>query len=144
MIPFLIEESKFSRKFCEALAQRISVEAYVPQECKRFDNVMVMVRRRESVRSARSVAFEGMSPGEAHAAMAAMEKGYLNPMQIQRRMTNRKSKMIWYLLHLDLSTVYIYELRATTFSFHCVFEVRATTELIFDSSRVSPYSYTHL
>mmetsp|Transcript_19939 Transcript_19939/g.29408 ORF Transcript_19939/g.29408 Transcript_19939/m.29408 type:complete len:94 (+) Transcript_19939:289-570(+) len=89
------KESKYTREFCESLAQRISAEANVPQECKHFDNVMIMVRRRESIRSAQSVAFEGMSPGEAHAAMAAKERGHLNPMQIQRRMTNRTSNRVW-------------------------------------------------
>jgi hypothetical protein len=56
---------------------------------------MIMVRRRESKRSAQAVAFEGMTPAEAASAIAARERGHLNPMQIQRRMTNRKSNRVW-------------------------------------------------
>jgi hypothetical protein len=91
----LAVEPKYNRKFCERLAQTISTETDVPQQCRDFDTVMIMVRRRESKRSAQAVAFEGMTPAEAASAIAARERGHLNPMQIQRRMTNRKSNRVW-------------------------------------------------
>ena len=88
-------DQKYTRSYCEAIAQKITLVNKVPNECKDFSSVMAIIRRREETQSNHARAFEGMTPGEAQAAMAAREKGHLNPMQIQRRMTNRNSRRVW-------------------------------------------------
>jgi hypothetical protein len=48
-----------------------------------------------SNRKSHTIAFQGMSPGEAAAAMAAREKGHLHHAQIQRRLTTSKKRTLW-------------------------------------------------
>ncbi|GFH52208.1 hypothetical protein CTEN210_08684 [Chaetoceros tenuissimus] len=92
---FTDEDIKYTENFCEALAQKLGARQDIPDECRSYDSVKMILNRREAVRGAAAVAFEGMTPAEAQAAMAAREKGHLNPMQIQRRMTNRNKTRVW-------------------------------------------------
>mmetsp|Transcript_10749 Transcript_10749/g.15676 ORF Transcript_10749/g.15676 Transcript_10749/m.15676 type:complete len:94 (-) Transcript_10749:399-680(-) len=89
------EDTKFTRKHCEALLDTIAHDRDVPKECKEYSAVLAVLLKRDSNRSDDAIAFEGMHPGEALAAKAARERGHLNPSQIQRRMTNRNSKRVW-------------------------------------------------
>lgn len=89
------EETKYTQKYCEEIAKKMPINSDIPLDCKHYESVMAIIRRKENVRSAHAVAFEGMTPGEAQAAMAARERGHLNPMQIQRRMTHRHHTRIW-------------------------------------------------
>lgn len=89
------KETKYTQKYCEEIAKKMPINSDIPLDCKHYESVMAIIRRKENVRSAHAVAFEGMTPGEAQAAMAARERGHLNPMQIQRRMTHRHHTRIW-------------------------------------------------
>jgi len=88
-------ETKFTRTYCEAIVKKMTFNSEVPHKCKEYASVMALIRKKESNRSQCAVAFEGMTPSEAQAAMAARERGHLNPHQIQRRMTHRNSTRVW-------------------------------------------------
>lgn len=67
----------------------------LPRECEQFHDVKLALQRKNSNREAHAIAFQGMSPAEAAAAMAARERGHLHHAQIQRRLTNTKDRSIW-------------------------------------------------
>jgi hypothetical protein len=50
------------------------------------------LQRKNSNKQSQAIAFQGMHSGEATAAMAARDRGQLHHAQVQRRMTNNKSK----------------------------------------------------
>mmetsp|Transcript_10875 Transcript_10875/g.19880 ORF Transcript_10875/g.19880 Transcript_10875/m.19880 type:complete len:127 (-) Transcript_10875:517-897(-) len=90
---YLEEEStspSMSKEQCECLAEKMNTNT-LPPECKQYPSVLQTLQRTNSNRSDHAVAFAGMSPGEAQAAMAAREKGHLNPVQIQRRLTHKSN-----------------------------------------------------
>jgi len=95
--------TKAKRKYCEEILEKISHEVELPQECKDYPVVMAMLRKRRSDhnqgsgndRTDYAIAFDGMIPSEAQAAMAARKNGHLNPCQIKKRMTNRGSTRVW-------------------------------------------------
>eukprot|EP00978_Attheya_sp_CCMP212_P012078 scaffold30021_cov54-Attheya_sp.AAC.4 len=80
-----------SKEQCECLAEKMMNTNTLPAECKQYPSVLQTLQRTNSNRSDHAVAFAGMSPGEAQAAMAAREKGHLNPVQIQRRLTHKSN-----------------------------------------------------
>ena len=86
----------YSLDYCEAIAAKISnVNEHMPQECRKYQSVReALIRRRDSDHA---VAFKGMHSGQAVSAMAARERGHLNPCQIQRKFTNRKAsdRRVW-------------------------------------------------
>lgn len=84
-----------SQKQCFAMLDKICPETPLPTECKQFEDVKLMMQRKNSNRSNQAVAFAGMAPGEAAAAMAARDKGHLNHAQIQRRLTTSKKRTLW-------------------------------------------------
>ena len=68
-----------------------SLHEDIPNECKSYATVRdALLRRRDSNKHDHAIAFKGMNAGQALSAMAARERGHLNPNQIQRRFTNRK------------------------------------------------------
>lgn len=85
--------AKLDRKLCEDMAKISHNE--IPRACKEFASVIKIIQRLNSNRSDHAIAFEGMNNGAAQAAMHARQMGHLNPMQIQRRMTNRSSSRVW-------------------------------------------------
>jgi hypothetical protein len=66
----------------------------LPDVCKQYKDVAVALRRQNSKKH-HAVAFEGMAPGEAIAAMRAREEGRLSHPQIQRRMTSGRDFTPW-------------------------------------------------
>lgn len=86
----------YSLNYCEAIVTKLSsVNEHIPQECRKYQSVReALIRRRDSDHA---VAFKGMHSGQAVSAMAARERGHLNPCQIQRRFTNRKAsdRRVW-------------------------------------------------
>jgi hypothetical protein len=67
----------------------------LPAACNQYEEVKIALQRKNSNRSSHALAFQGMSPGEAAAAMAARERGHLNHAQIQRRLTTSKKRTLW-------------------------------------------------
>jgi len=88
-------EKRITKNFCESILETVSKNTDVPYECKQFSSVNEILRKRDSNRTDHAIAFEGMSPQDAHDAMAAREKGHLSPIQIKRRMTNTSHTRIW-------------------------------------------------
>lgn len=91
---------KYTKDYCEALIEKIASlrDDQIPKECKEYANVReAIIRKRDSNKHDHSIAFEGMHSGQALSAMAAREKGHLNPIQIQRRYTNRNpsDRRVW-------------------------------------------------
>eukprot|EP01083_Nonionella_stella_P098989 278439_1 len=86
-----------TKKYCETLARKLSSRVdMLPNGCKQFDTVSLMINRHDTKRHDDAIAFEGMHTGEALAAMAARERGHLPPAQIQRRFTNSsKTNKVW-------------------------------------------------
>jgi hypothetical protein len=83
-------------KICVALADKVCPTSPVlPKECTKYPEVQMLLQRRNSDRSNQAVAFQGMHPGEAAAAMAARDKGHLHHAQIQRRLTSTNGKRLW-------------------------------------------------
>jgi hypothetical protein len=81
------EEVTYTEALCKSLADKMA-DNNVPTECKQFPKILADLKRRNSDRHNHAIAFEGMSAGEAAAAMAAREKGQLYHAQIQRRLTS--------------------------------------------------------
>jgi hypothetical protein len=75
----------------------------LPFECEQFSEIQAaMLQRKNSNnintnRDHHAIAFEGMHPKEASAAMAAREHGHLHHAQFQRRMTSgsNKNSRLW-------------------------------------------------
>jgi hypothetical protein len=81
-----------SLHYCEQLALQVANEHEIPMECvKKYPIVVETLRRRltKSCKNDLAVAFAGMPPGNAYAAMSNIEKGHLHQAQIQRKQTNR-------------------------------------------------------
>ena len=87
--------SRYSLNYCQDIISKISSvnDHHIPKECKEYPIIREsLIRRRDSEKHDLAVAFEGMHVGQAVSAMAARERGHLNPCQIQRRFTNRNRK----------------------------------------------------
>jgi len=86
--------SFYSEKYCEQIAAKIHLESSLPTECVQlYPGLLTNLRRRLSgTKNDHAIAFAGMGPGEAAAAMAAREKGQLSHAQIQRRFTKKSSR----------------------------------------------------
>ena len=87
--------SPMSQKACMALLDKVCPDNPLPAECQKYQEVKVALQRKNSNRHSHAKAFEGMSPGEAAAAMAARERGHLHHAQVQRRLTTSKKKTLW-------------------------------------------------
>jgi hypothetical protein len=87
--------SPYNHKICFDILDKVSYDNPLPRECEQFHDVKLALQRKNSNREAHAIAFQGMSPGEAAAAMAARERGHLHHAQIQRRLTNSKNRSIW-------------------------------------------------
>jgi hypothetical protein len=83
-----------TQSYCEQLACQAISEHDIPIECKAYPMVVESLRRRltENSKKDLAIAFSGMPPGAAYAAMSNVEKGHLHHAQIQRRQTNRNEK----------------------------------------------------
>ena len=88
-------EKRITKTSCESILAKVSKNTDVPYECEQYPSVKEILRKRDSNRTDHAIAFEGMSPQDAHDAMAAREKGHLSPIQIKRRMTNTSHTRIW-------------------------------------------------
>lgn len=89
------ESPGLTPKQCFKLLDKVCPDSPLPTECNQFEEVKVMMQRKNSNRDSHAVAFQGMSAGEAASAMAAREKGKLNHAQIQRRLTTSKKRTLW-------------------------------------------------
>ena len=87
--------SPYTRKACFDILDKVTHDSPLPPQCDQFQDVKVALQRKNSNRSSHAIAFQGMSPGEAAAAMAAREHGMLNHAQIQRRLTTSKNRKLW-------------------------------------------------
>lgn len=87
------KDTELTEAYCEAIVIKLSNrDEDIPQECKSYASVReTLLHRRDSNKHDHAIAFQGMNTGQALSAMAARERGHLNPSQIQRRYTNRKS-----------------------------------------------------
>ena len=79
------------RDFCLQLVNKIKNASDLPISCLAHLDVKAELQRKNSKHDY-AIAFEGMPPGEAAAAMAARDKGMMHHAQIQRRMTNSHYK----------------------------------------------------
>lgn len=52
------KDIKYTENFCEALAQKLGARQDIPNECRSYDSVKMILNRREAVRGAAAVAFE--------------------------------------------------------------------------------------
>mmetsp|Transcript_8987 Transcript_8987/g.16303 ORF Transcript_8987/g.16303 Transcript_8987/m.16303 type:complete len:115 (+) Transcript_8987:79-423(+) len=82
-----LSEGNYSEQVCQQLVKKVTPMNPLPSECQKFPNVLKSLKRRDSNKSDHAKAFQGMSPHEMAAAMAARERGHLNHAQIQRRLT---------------------------------------------------------
>jgi hypothetical protein len=87
--------SPYSQKACFALIDKVCPDSPLPKHCEQFDEVKLALQRRNSDRANHAIAFQGMAPGEAAAAMASRERGTLTHAQIQRRMTSSSKPRLW-------------------------------------------------
>ena len=84
-----------TRKTCLALLSQVTPSCPLPDECSAFADVKAALQRKNSNKHDQAIAFQGMNPGEAAAAMAARDRGHLHHAQIQRRLTSDKSRRLW-------------------------------------------------
>ena len=87
--------SPYTKKSCFAMLDFVSPDSPLPKECQIMADVKMELQRRNSNRSVQAVAFQGMHPGEAAAAMASRDHMSLTHAQIQRRMTNNSKSRLW-------------------------------------------------
>jgi hypothetical protein len=85
--------SPFTPKACFDMLGKVCPDSPLPAACEQFEEVKIALQRRNSNRENHAIAFQGMAPGEAAAAMSSREKGHLSHAQIQRRMTNNKPRL---------------------------------------------------
>jgi hypothetical protein len=83
-----VSEGNYSEQVCQQLVKKVTPMNPLPAECQKYPNVLKSLKRRDSNKSDHAKAFQGMSPHEMTAAMAARERGHLNHAQIQRRLTS--------------------------------------------------------
>jgi hypothetical protein len=88
-------DSPITEKQCFAMVDKVCPDSPLPAACNQFEGVKIALQRKNSNKSSHAIAFQGMSPGEAAAAMAAREKGHLHHAQIQRRLTTSKKRTLW-------------------------------------------------
>jgi hypothetical protein len=100
--PFLTPPSSpFSKKDCLLLLGKKGSMGCdnspqpLPPACDHFDEIKVELQRRLSNQATHAVAFQGLPPGEAAAAMSSRDKGHLSHAQIQRRMTTNSKTRLW-------------------------------------------------
>jgi len=86
---------KYNRKTCMALLDQCTYDSPLPPACEKYSDVKVALQRKNSNKSTQAIAFQGMSAGEAAAAMAARDRGHLHHAQIQRRLTTSKNRKLW-------------------------------------------------
>jgi hypothetical protein len=84
-----------TEKQCFAMVAMVCPDSPLPAACNQFEEVKIALQRKNSNKSSHAVAFQGMSPGEAAAAMAARDRGHLHHAQIQRRLTTSKKRTLW-------------------------------------------------
>jgi hypothetical protein len=84
--------SPFSQKACFDILEKVCPASPLPYQCESYEEVKVALQRKNSNKQSQAIAFQGMHSGEATAAMAARDRGQLHHAQVQRRMTNNKSK----------------------------------------------------
>eukprot|EP01083_Nonionella_stella_P030728 84204_1 len=82
----------FEHQHCEEIASNMVRTQDLPKSCQKYADIMQSIVSRNSKQGDLDIAFQGMSPGEAHAAMASRRKGILSHAQIQRRMTRKDTK----------------------------------------------------
>ena len=82
-----VSEGNYSEKLCQQLVKKVTPTSPLPTECQKYPNVLKSLKRRDSNKSDHAKAFQGMSPHEMSAAMAARERGHEHHAQIQRRLT---------------------------------------------------------
>jgi hypothetical protein len=88
-------DSPVTQKLCFAMLDKVCPDSPLPAACNQYDEVKIALQRKNSNRKSHNIAFQGMSPGETTAAMAARERGHLHHAQIQRRMTTSKKRTLW-------------------------------------------------
>jgi len=88
------ENIKTDREHCLMLLKTAMKSADVPVSCLAYKDIQQTLKRKDS-KHEYAVAFEGMSPGDAAAAMAARDKGMLHHAQVQRRMTKTQYKKFY-------------------------------------------------
>jgi len=86
--PLLITSPTWTHKACIAAIDKVCPDSPLPDECQQYEDVKMALHRRNSNRASHAIAFQGMSAGEATAAMVAREHGRLHHAQIQRRLTS--------------------------------------------------------
>jgi len=79
----------FSMAQCKKISLKVSDVRNLPIECRKHAEIVQSIVSRNTEKKDYAKAFQGMSPGEAAAAMRARETGKLSHAQIQRRMTKR-------------------------------------------------------
>jgi len=84
-----------TRQTCLAMLSQVTHDCPLPDECSAFPDVKLALQRKNSNRHNQAIAFQGMNPGEAAAAMKARDHGHLHHAQIQRRLTSEKSRRLW-------------------------------------------------
>jgi len=88
--------SPYTRKACFSMLDKVCPDTHpLPAECEQFEDVKIALQRRNSDKSNHAISFQGMSPGEAAAAMSQREHGRLSHAQIQRRMTSSQKRTLW-------------------------------------------------
>lgn len=85
-----------SRRECFDMLNKVCPDSPLPKECDIYSDVtMANVQRRNTDPHNQNIAFAGMNAGEANAARAARDRGFLHHAQVQRRMTAGGKKRIW-------------------------------------------------
>lgn len=85
--------SPFTKKTCFDMIGKVCPTSPLPAECEQFEEVKIALQRTNSNKANQAIAFQGMSHGEAAAAMSSRDKGFPSHAQIQRRMTNSKPRL---------------------------------------------------
>jgi hypothetical protein len=93
--PLTPHASPYTKRMCFSFIDKVCPNSPLPAQCQMYEEVKVALQRKNSNKSDQAIAFQGMSAGEAAAAMAARDRGGLNNAQIQRRMTNTRSSRSW-------------------------------------------------
>lgn len=87
--------SPYTAKTCFSLLDKVGYDNPLPRECEQYQEVKVALKRKNSNKESHAIAFQGMGPAEAAAAMAARERGHLHHAQIQRRLTTSNKRSLW-------------------------------------------------
>lgn len=87
--------SPYTAKTCFSLLDKVGYDNPLPRECEQYQEVKMALKRKNSNKESHAIAFQGMGPAEAAAAMAARERGHLHHAQIQRRLTTSSKRSLW-------------------------------------------------